>query len=102
MVEGPSSPELEEEDYGRELIGIGGHGDNGIGDRGKTAGGRNRGEEEDKCTLPRKRKWHKKRTKKEVTNLINSISFIRKNLFLHSMLTQIHSMSSVSFTSIAL
>jgi len=59
MVEGPGSPELEEEDYGRELIGFGGHGDSGIGDRGKTAGGRDRGEEEDECALPRKRKWHK-------------------------------------------
>jgi len=101
MVEGPGGPEPEEEDYGRELMGVGGHGDSSVGDRGKTAGGRDGGEEEDEDeyeddsaddeqvhALPRKRKrrkndpaeWlavvRKKRTKKEATKLINSISSI--------------------------
>jgi len=106
MVEGPGGPEPEEEDYGRELTGIGGHGDSGVGDGGKTAGGRDRGEEEeegeyedegefevdesaeDERALPRKRKrrkndpteWltvvRKKRTRKEATSLIASISAI--------------------------
>src|SRR5882762_9723335 len=39
MIEGPSGPEPEEEDYGRELM--------GIGDREETTGGGDRGEEED-------------------------------------------------------
>src|ERR1700683_2894798 len=100
MVEGPGGLEPEEEDYGRELTGIGGHGDSGVGDGGKTAGGRDRGEDKDKGeygvdelaedehALPRKHKWgkndptewlvvvRKKRTRKEVTSLITSISAI--------------------------